>query len=84
MWGQEAAIRLGAVVREHRIDRGISQEMLARGVGISKNQMQLIEAGRSAGAKDDARPSNPQMSTLSGIAHVLEVSVAQLMTESGL
>jgi len=50
-------------------------------VGITKNQLQLIEAGRSA-SKDSAGPSNPRMTTLAGIAATLDITVAQLMAES--
>jgi len=84
MWNDEKAEQLGAVLRRLRNDSGLSQESLAYQAGITKNQLQLIEAGRSTGRKDDAGPSNPRMATLVGLAEVLGVSVAHLMAESRL
>lgn len=84
MWNDETAERLGAALRRLRNDSGLSQESLAYQAGITKNQLQLIEAGRSTGRKEGAGPSNPRMATLTGLAGVLGVSMAQLMTESGL
>lgn len=84
MWNEERAERLGAALRRLRTERGLSQESLAYQAGITKNQLQLIEAGRSTGRKDGAGPSNPRMATLSGLAAVLEVSVAGLMTDADL
>lgn len=83
MWGPEAAERLGGVIRALRKESGLTQEMLATQAGITKNQLQLIEAGRSTSGKDvTVRPSNPRMATLTGIAHAFNISVAELMTES--
>lgn len=82
MWGPEAAQRLGAVVRARRRELGLTQEALALQVGITKNQLQLIEVGRSASSRETSGPSNPRMTTLAGIAATLDISVAQMMTES--
>lgn len=84
VWDDKKAKQLGAILQELRHARGLSQESLAYQAGITKNQLQLIEAGRSTGRKGEAGPSNPRMSTLAGLSDVLGVSVAQLMTESGL
>lgn len=84
MWNEQKAEQLGAALRRLRNDSGLSQEALAYQAGITKNQLQLIEAGRSTGRKEGAGPSNPRMATLIGISGVLGISVAQLMTESGL
>ncbi|MCH6230541.1 helix-turn-helix domain-containing protein [Microbacterium sp. CFH 31415] len=84
MWNEAKAEQLGATLRRLRNDRGLSQESLAYQAGITKNQLQLIEAGRSTGRKDGAGPSNPRMATLSGLAAVLEVSVAGLMADAEL
>ncbi|WP_449407130.1 helix-turn-helix domain-containing protein [Microbacterium maritypicum] len=84
MWNEETAEQLGAALRRLRNTSGLSQESLAYQAGITKNQLQLIEAGRSTGRKAGAGPSNPRMATLAGLAGVLGISVAQLMTESGL
>ncbi|GAA3917969.1 helix-turn-helix domain-containing protein [Microbacterium invictum] len=82
MWNEEKAERLGVVLRRHRTDLGLSQEALAYQAGITKNQLQLIEAGRSTGRKDGVGPSNPRMATLSGLAGVLGISVADLMLDA--
>lgn len=84
MWNEQTAEQLGAALRRLRNDSGLSQEALAYQAGITKNQLQLIEAGRSTGRKEGAGPSNPRMATLVGLSGVLGISVAQLMTESGL
>lgn len=84
MWNEETAERLGKTLRRLRNDSGLSQESLAYQAGITKNQLQLIEGGRSTGRKEGAGPSNPRMATLSGLAGILGVTVAQLMTEADL
>lgn len=83
MWNEESAARLGTTLRRMRNDRGLSQESLAYQAGITKNQLQLIEAGRSTGRREAAGPSNPRMATLVGLADVLGVSVAAMLTEAG-
>lgn len=82
MWDDKKAKQLGAVLQELRHARGLSQESLAYQAGITKNQLQLIEAGRSTGRKGEAGPSNPRMSTLAGLADVLGVSVNELLQAS--
>lgn len=84
MWDDKKAKKLGAVLQQLRHSSGLSQESLAYQAGITKNQLQLIEAGRSTGRKEGAGPSNPRMATLTGLAEILGVSVAHLMTESDL
>lgn len=84
MWDEKRAERLGATLRRLRNERGLSQESLAYQAGITKNQLQLIEAGRSTGRRDGAGPSNPRMATLAGLAHVLNTSVAGLMEDADL
>ncbi|MDO5025971.1 MAG: helix-turn-helix transcriptional regulator [Trueperella sp.] len=78
MWSNKEAKRLGAVLREARLDRGFSQEKLAFTAGITKNQLQLLEAGRASGRKGETGPSNPQMATVYGLAKVLNLTVAEL------
>lgn len=82
MWDDKKAKQLGAVLLQLRNASGLSQEALAYQAGITKNQLQLIEAGRSTGRKNDAGPSNPRMSTLSGLADVLGTTVGELLTAS--
>ncbi|WP_366505628.1 helix-turn-helix domain-containing protein [Tessaracoccus sp.] len=50
----ETARAFGANVRTHRQARRLSQEGLAYRAGITKNQVQLIEAGRAQRARDRA------------------------------
>jgi transcriptional regulator with XRE-family HTH domain len=82
MWNDESAARLGASLRRFRADRGLSQEALAYQAGITKNQLQLIEAGRSSGRRDASGPSNPRLSTLVGLADVLDLTVAELLVDA--
>lgn len=82
MWDEESASRLGATLRQLRNARGLSQEALAYQAGITKNQLQLIESGRASGRKDESGPSNPRMATLSGLAGVLGISVAEIITDA--
>lgn len=84
MWNEKQAKRLGEEIRRARGQKGISQESLAHRSGITKNQLQLIEAGRSSGSRDASGPSNPRMSTLAGVAAVLDVSVSELLASAGL
>ena len=72
------------MLRQLRHERGLSQETLAFRAGVTKNQVQLIEAGRSSGRRDASGPSNPRLSTLSGLAEVMEMSVSALLAEAGL
>ena len=62
---------------------GLSPEAFAHAAGITKNQVQLLEAGRSSGRssgrKEASGPSNPRMSTLAGVAAALGKSVPGLL-----
>lgn len=82
MWDEKSAQRLGATLGNLRKARGLSQESLAYQAGITKNQLQLIEAGRTTGPAKTAGPSNPRLSTLAGLADVLGTSVAELLEAS--
>lgn len=77
-WDEAASRRFGETVRALRTERGLSQEALAWRAGITKNQVQLIEAGRGS-ARDRVTPSNPRMTTVSGIASALQVPVTDLL-----
>lgn len=83
-WDEPSAQRLGATVRRLRGERGLSQESLAHAAGVTKNQIQLLEAGRSSGRKDAVGPSNPRFSTLAGLAEALGMTVSELVAEAGL
>lgn len=83
-WTVEEAHRLGAAVRRLRLERELSQETLAFTAGVTKNTLQLLEAGRASGRKDAEGPANPRLSTLAGLAAVLNISVSDLLSEAGL
>ncbi|WP_262002340.1 helix-turn-helix domain-containing protein [Microbacterium sp. Mcb102] len=84
MWDEKAAKRLGASIRDLRGAAGLSQESLAYRAGVTKNQVQLIEAGRASGRRNDTGISNPRTATLAGLADVLGVTVSELFARSGL
>ena len=83
-WDVTAARAFGRQLRTLRDERGLSQETLAFQAGITKNQVQLIEAGRSSGRKDADRPSNPRISTLTGLADALGLSLSEMLARAGL
>ncbi|WP_376716525.1 helix-turn-helix domain-containing protein [Microbacterium aquilitoris] len=83
-WDDDRARRLGAAVRALRLRAGFSQQQLATLSGITKNQLQIIEAGRSSGAKDSTGPSNPGMATLTRLADVFGISVSGLLMAADL
>lgn len=78
-WDGESAKKLGDALRSLRAAKELTQESLAYQAGITKNQVQLIESGRSSGRKDATGPSNPRISTLAGLAEVLEIRVSELL-----
>ena len=84
VWTTEKANKLGIALRRLREERGITQENLAYRAQITKNQVQLLEAGRGSGRKDATNPSNPRLSTLVGLADGLDLSVSQLLEQAGL
>ena len=83
-WNESSAVRFGAVLRVLREARGLTQESLAFQAGVTKNQVQLIEAGRGSGSRDSGRPSNPRLSTIVGLSDVLGITVAELMARADL
>jgi transcriptional regulator with XRE-family HTH domain len=83
-WDDASAKRLGVTLRRLREERDLSQESLAFRAGVTKNQVQLIEAGRASGRKDSSGPSNPRLSTLVGLAEVLCVPVSDMLNDAGL
>lgn len=84
MWDEETAKRLGLTLRKLRAEKGVSQESLAHEAGITKNQLNLIEAGRSVGLKDGPGPSNPRMATLAGLADAYGMTMSQLLATADL
>jgi len=77
MWDSESAKRFGHELRALRQSRNLSQEQFAYVAGITKNQVQLLEAGRGSGAAGNDRPANPTLMTITGIASAFEMSVSE-------
>ena len=61
---------LGAVIRELREKRRVSQENLAHDAGVTTGTLSSIERGRS----------NPTWATVRAIADALEVSMGKLVS----
>ena len=80
-WDTKAARSFGERVRTLRHAAQLSQEGLAYRAGITKNQVQLIEAGRGS-TRESGPISNPRMKTLFGLASALEVSPSELLAGS--
>ena len=77
-WSPEHAKRLGETIRTERLKLNLSQEKLAQRAQITKNQVQLLEAGR--GHTRLVEPtSNPKLSTLYGLAEALKVDPKDLL-----
>jgi transcriptional regulator with XRE-family HTH domain len=68
-WLYEHSRAIGDRIRTERVRRRITQEQLHLGAGISRNALQLIEAGRH----------NPTLYTLLRIARVLGVPLRDLV-----
>lgn len=77
-WTKESALELGRRIRQLRKDRALTQETLAHRAGITKNQVQLLEAGRGS-AREDGPSSNPRATTLFGLAEALDVPASDLI-----
>ncbi|GAA2829111.1 helix-turn-helix domain-containing protein [Leucobacter komagatae] len=84
VWNEERARQLGETVRRLRRERRLSQETLAFQSGITKNQVQLIEAGKASGRADTTSPSNPRLSTLTGLANTLGMDTSELLAQAGM
>jgi transcriptional regulator with XRE-family HTH domain len=72
------SVALGGYLRDARVRAGLSQEAVAHRAGISRNQVQLIEAGLSSRA-DGGKPWNPHLSTLVAVCAALDVPVGPLV-----
>lgn len=77
MWDSKSAKQFGAELKALRQSRNLTQEQFAYVAGITKNQVQLLEAGRGSGAADNDRPANPTLTTLTGIASAFEMTVSE-------
>ena len=79
-WDVDTARAFGGRVRDLRRAAELSQEGLAYRAGITKNQVQLIEAGRGS-ARETGPISNPRMKTVFGLADALGVTASDLLAD---
>ncbi len=80
VWDRVQAQRFGATVRHLRTESKLTQEQLAAKVGLTKNHVQLLEAGRNS-SKSDGPASNPRMTTVYSIADAFGVRPQDLFPE---
>ena len=59
----------GAVVRRHRLERGLSQERLAEAAGLSQRYLSVLERGENS----------PTLNVIVRLAAALDVSPAELL-----
>lgn len=83
-WGEVESRRFGAALATLRKQQGFSQEALAHAASLTKNQIQLLEKGRSSGRADSTGGSNPRMRTLAGLADALGMTVSELLSTADL
>lgn len=60
--------QVGPVLREYRLERGLTQEELARRAGLSMRYVSLVETGKN----------NPTMVAVGRLLHVLGVTWMEL------
>lgn len=73
----EKAERFGKELKALRQSRNYTQEQFAYRAGITKNQVQLFEAGRGSGKAGSTSPANPTLATISGIASAFDMTVSE-------
>lgn len=78
MWDLENAQRFGAGLKVLRLAHQLTQEQFAYRAGVTKNQVQLLEAGRGSGKAGSDSPANPTLATVTGLASGLDMTVAEL------
>lgn len=83
-WDTARAAAFANVVSRRRKANGLSQEKLAYKADISKNQVHLIESGRTSGRVESPVLANPKLTTLIGLANALDVTLSQMLAEAGL
>lgn len=66
--------KLGAAIRNARLERSLSQEALADAAGIDRSHMGKIERGER----------NVSLLNVARVADALKVSIASLMVSAGL
>jgi len=71
----EFARELGHNLLDSRRKAGLTQEQVAHQAGTTRNHYQLLERGYW----QQGRPSNPKLSVVIRLAHVLEVDLVDLL-----
>jgi len=66
--------RLGALVKQHREAKGLSQGDLGKMVGVERSYIGHIESGRT---------KTPSREVLTGLAQTLDVSMPQVLAAAG-
>lgn len=64
-------IAFGLVLRRHRLERGLSQEVVSLESGVQRNFISLIETGQN----------QPTITTLFRLATTLEVNPSELIRQ---
>lgn len=77
MWDLERARGFGASLKSLRQTRGLTQEQLAYASGLTKNQIQLFEAGKGSGKAGNVSPANPTLASLIGLSSAFEMNVSE-------
>jgi len=62
---------VGQVIRRHRIQKGLTQEVLSGFAAIARSHLSMIETGRK----------QPNLETIWRIAEVLEIKPSELVAE---
>lgn len=77
MWDLERAQGFGAALKSLRQARELTQEQLAYASGLTKNQIQLFEAGKGSGKAGSVSPANPTLASVIGLSAAFEMSVSE-------
>jgi transcriptional regulator with XRE-family HTH domain len=80
VWNVDKAESFGKELKALRQSHDFTQEQFAYRAGITKNQVQLFEAGRGSGRAGSTSPANPTLATISGIASAFDMTVAELFS----
>ncbi|MDR0481870.1 MAG: helix-turn-helix transcriptional regulator [Cellulomonadaceae bacterium] len=73
----EVGRALGARLRDHRAELGLTQEQVAELAGISRNYYGSLEAGYADRVRRE--PANPTLTVLRGLAYALRCSIGALV-----
>ncbi|WP_449407151.1 helix-turn-helix domain-containing protein [Microbacterium maritypicum] len=77
MWDYDKAKSFGASLKSLRHEHQLTQEQLAHASGLTKNQIQLFEAGKGSGAAGSVSPANPTLASIVGLSAAFDMSVSE-------